>query len=293
MIPATQATAMMPRPRRDLAFLRWLALGVFSAGLGISTPIAQAAPIALVTDVVGDAKLAAGPSETLKLLTELNSGVEILVADNAQLVVFYLADGAEYTFNGPGRYRLQVRAPEALRGAAPLRKATPTVYKNLRLKTERVAQGALATRGDPILLFPVNEVVLDGNAAFAWRPYAPDVAYQFELVDESGTRLLFAETRDTEIRLPPTMRLLPGATYYWSVRGRDAAGNTFYRPAEFRIAELALRNRLEAALPTADASFSERVLYAALLDQAGCVSAAQAQRRVLGVERPVGWAEPR
>jgi hypothetical protein len=167
------------------------------------------------------------------------------------------------------------------------------VYKNLRLKTERVAQGALATRGDPILLFPVNEVMLGGNAAFAWRPYASEAAYQFELVDDSGTLLLFAETRDTEIRLPPTMRLTPGATYYWSVRGRDAAGNTFYRPAEFRIADLALRNRLEAAAPASDASFSERVLYAALLDQAGCVSAAQAQRRILGVERPVGWAEPR
>jgi hypothetical protein len=55
----------------------------------------------------------------------------------------------------------------------------------------------------------------------------------------------------------------------------------------------ALRNRLEAAAPAADASFSERVLYAALLEQAGCVSAAQARRRILGVERSVGWAEAR
>jgi hypothetical protein len=284
---------MMPRRHRALAVPLWLALGVFGAWLATAAGVAQAAPIALVTDVVGDATRAASPPESLKLLAELNAGVEVLVADKAQLVVFYLADGTEYTFNGPGRYRLQMRAPEALRGSAPLRKETPTVYKNLRLKTERVAQGALATRGDPILLFPVNEVVLDGNAAFAWRAFASEAAYRFELVDESGTSLLFAETRDTEIRLPPTMRLTPGATYYWSVRGRDAAGNTFYRPAEFRIADFALRNRLEAAVPAADASFSERVLYAALLDQSGCVSAAQAQRRILGVERPVGWAEPR
>lgn len=284
---------MMPCQHRALVLLPKLALAVFGAWLAISIQVAQAAPIALVTDIVGEATLATSPPESLKLLSELNAGAEVLVADKAQLVVFYLADGAEYTFNGPGRYRLQVRAPEALRGAAPLRKATATVYRNLRLKTERVAQGALATRGDPILLFPVSEVVLDGNAAFAWRPYASEAVYQFELVDDSGTRLMFAETRDTEIRLPPTMRLTPGATYYWSVRGRDAAGNTFYRPAEFRIADRALRNRLEAAVPALDASFSERVLYAALLDQAGCVSAAEAQRRVLSVERPVGWAELR
>jgi len=290
LIAATFPAPVMRRQARALIAALWLAFVAFAASQAIA---ASAPTVALVTDVVGNATLAARPSQPLRLLTELNAGAEVVVAKNAQLVVFYLADGAEYTFNGPGRYKLQTRAPEALRGAAPLRKASPTVYKTLRVKTERVAQGALATRGDPILLFPVSEVVLDGNAAFAWRRFAPETAYQFELVDGSGTRLLFAETRDTEIRLPPTIRLSPGETYYWSVRGRDESGNAFYRPAEFRIADVALRDRLEAAAPAADASFSERVLYAALLDQAGCVSAAQTQRRILGVERPVGWAELR
>ena len=61
----------------------------------------------------------------------------------------------------------------------------------------------------------------------------------------------------------------------------------------FVVASGVLAQGQQAAAPPADASFSERVLYAALLDQAGCVSAAQTQRRILGVERPVGWAEPR
>jgi hypothetical protein len=289
-IAATDRAVVMRRRARALVAVLWLAL----AGLPVAQAVAAPAPtIALVTDVVGNARLAARSSQPLKLLAELGAGAEVVVAENAQLVVFYLADGAEYTFNGPGRYRLRKLAPEALRGAPPLRKASPTVYRTLRVKNERVAQGALATRGDPILIFPVSEVVLDGNAEFAWRRLAPDAAYQFELVDASGTRLMFAETRDTGIRLPPTMRLTPGETYYWSVRGRDELGNAFYRPAEFRIADAALRNRLEAAAPAADASFSERVLYAALLEQAGCVSAAQAQKRILGIERPVGWAERR
>ena len=280
---------MMPRRAHTLAIVLWLTIAVVPA-LAIAAP---AASVALVTDIVGNAILATRPSQPLKLLTELAAGAEIVVAENTQLVVFYLGDGAEYTFNGPGRYRLQVRGPKALRGGVPVRKASPTVYRTLRVKTERVAQGALATRSDPILLFPVSEVVLDGSAGFTWRRFAPEAAYQFELVDGSGTRLLFAETRDTEIRLPPTMRLTPGETYYWSVRGRDELGNTFYRPSEFRVADIVSRERLEAAAPAADAPFSERVLYAALLDQAGCVSAAQVQRRILGVERPVGWAEPR
>jgi hypothetical protein len=279
----------MRRRARALAIVLWLTIAVAPV-LAIAAP---AATVALVTDVMGNAMLATRPSQQLKLLAELNAGAEVMLSENAQLVVFYLADGAEYTFNGPGRYRLQARAPRALHGAVRVRKVSPSVYKTLRVRTERVAQGALATRSDPILLFPVSEVVLDGNAAFAWRRLAAEGADKLELVDGSGKRLLVAETRVTENRLPPTMRLRPGETYYWSVRGRDELGNTFYRPAEFRVADIALRNRLEAAAPAADASFSERVLYAALLDQAGCIGAAQAQRRILGVERPVGWAERR
>jgi hypothetical protein len=263
--------------------------------LAVATPLsAGAAGIALVTDVVGNATLAALPSGSLKLLGELDAGVEVAIADHAQLVVFYLAQGAEYTLNGPGRYRILASGPEPLRGASPPeRKATAAAYKELRLKTDRVAQGGMVMRGDPILISPVTEVVLDGDATFRWRPFTSEASYQFELVDQAGVRLLTSETRDTEIRLPPSLALVPGHTYYWSLRGRDAGGNTFYRAAEFRIADAALRRQIEAAQPKPDASFSERVLFAALLEETGMKTAAQAQRRALAAERPVAWADAR
>jgi hypothetical protein len=268
-----------------------LALGAIAIATAIS---ASAAGIALVIDVVGNATVASVPSESLKLLGELNAGVEVAVPDHAQLVVFYLAEGAEYTLNGPGQYRILAKGPEALRGASPpQRKATAAAYKELRLKTDRVAQGGMVMRGDPILASPVNEVVLDGDAAFQWRPFAREAKYQFELVDQAGARLLTSETQDTEIRLPPSLTLVPGHTYYWSLRGRDASGDTFYRAAEFHVADAALRRRIEAAQPRPDAPFPERVLFAALLEEAGMKTAAQAQRRALAAERPVAWADAR
>jgi hypothetical protein len=268
-----------------------LALGAIAAATALSV---GAAGIALVTDVVGNATIATAPSESLKLLGELDSGVEVAVSDRAQLVVFYLVEGAEYTLNGPGQYRILAKGPEPLRGASPpQRKATAAAYKELRLRTDRVAQGGMVMRGDPILASPVNEVVLDGDAAFRWRPFAREASYQFELVDQAGARLLASETRDTEIRLPPSLTLVPGHTYYWSLRGRDAGGDTFYRAAEFHVADAALRRRIEAAQPKPDAPFSERVLFAALLEEAGMKTAAQAQRRALAAERPVAWADAR
>lgn len=267
----------------------------FAFMLGVlSASSVSAAGIALVTDVVGDAAFAAVPAEPLKLLGELNAGAEVAVSDHAQLIVFYLNEGAEYTLNGPGRYRILAKGPEALRGAPPpQRKVTATAYKELRLKADRVAQGGMIMRGASILANPVNEVVLDGNAAFRWRPFADEASYKFELVDQAGTLVLTSETRETEIHLPPSLTLAPGRTYYWALRGRNAAGNTFYAAAEFRVADAALRRRIEAARPKPDAPFSERVLFAALLEEAGMKSLALAQRHTLAAERPVAWADAR
>jgi hypothetical protein len=266
-------------------------LGALAALTAISV---SAAGIALVTDVVGDASFVAAPAEPLKLLGELNAGVEVAVSDRAQLIVFYLAEGVEYTLNGPGQYRILAKGPEPLRGAPPpQRKVTAAAYKELRLKTDRVAPGGMIMRGDSILAHPVNEVVLDGEAPFRWRPFAPEASYQFELVDQAGMLVLKSETRETEIRLPPSLTLAPGHTYYWALRGRDAAGHTFYAAAEFHVADAALRRRIETAQPKPDAPFSERVLFAALLEEAGMKTSAQAQRRTLAAERPVAWADAR
>src|SRR5450755_3172731 len=148
-------------------------LGALAALTAISV---SAAGIALVTDVVGDASFVAAPAEPLKLLGELNAGVEVAVSDRAQLIVFYLAEGVEYTLNGPGQYRILAKGPEPLRGAPP---------------------GGMIMRGDSILAHPVNEVVLDGEAPFRWRPFAPEASYQFELVDQAGMLVLKSETRET------------------------------------------------------------------------------------------------
>jgi hypothetical protein len=114
-----------------------------------------------------------------------------------------------------------------------------------------------------------------------------------EVVDSAGTRLLGTETAEAELALPSTVALQPGR-YYWSVRGRDATGTrTFYRVAEFRVADAATRRRLDAAQPKPDAPFSERALYAAMLEEAGARSAARAARDALAAERPAAWAPAR
>ena len=259
-----------------------------------TSTLAHGAAVALVTDVVGDARQGGEP---VRLLAELQAGVDLAIAEQARVVVFYFADGSEWTLAGPGSYRFGTRAPEATRGApSPQRQPAPAAFRDFRLRTDRVTQGGVVMRSAtgserPALIAPVDEVVLSPDVRLAWEEFLPGAAYQVEVVDDAGTRLLATQTTDAQLTLPPSITLQSGRTYYWSVRGGDATGTrTFYRVAEFRVADAATRRRLDAALPKADAPFSERALYAALLEQVGARSAARAARTALALERPAAWA---
>jgi hypothetical protein len=286
------STMNAPRQRRSphLGALAGLAFA-----LALSVASAQAAPAALVTDVVGDSVFAPG-SEPVRLLAEVAAGSVVRVAANGQLTLFQLADGSEYTVRGPGRWRVGTGAPEPQDGAAAAQKrAVAAPLREVRLRTDRVAQGGIVMRssGRPALLTPVNETVLDRDVRFAWDSFGPGASYQFELVDQAGQKLLQAETADTELRLPSAVQLQAGQTYYWAVRGRGTtAASPAYRVAEFRVVDADTRRRIEAARPAADAPFSERVLFAALLEDAGARTDAGALRRALAAERPAAWAPP-
>jgi len=275
---------------RSLRLFRYL----FALAFVALSPSAHAAAVALVTDVVGDASQGGEP---VRLLAELQSGTEVAIAEQGRVVVFYFADGSEWTLAGPGTYRFGARAPDASRGsAAPQKRVAPAALRDFRLRTDRIAQGGVVMRGAerPVLIAPVDEVVLDPGVRFAWESFGAGALYQVEVVDAAGARLLAAETADAELPLPPATTLQPGRTYYWSVRGRDGTGTrTFYRVAEFRVADAATRRRLDAARPASDAPFSERALYAAMLEEVGARSASQAARGALAPERPAAWAPAR
>src|SRR5512134_977219 len=95
---------------------------------------ALAAPVALVTDVVGDAQQG---TEPLRLLAEVEPGREVALQPNATVVIFTLADGAEWTLTGPGRFRIGARGPEPLAGAAaPQRRPGPAAFREIKLRSD-------------------------------------------------------------------------------------------------------------------------------------------------------------
>jgi hypothetical protein len=253
---------------------------------------ADAAPVAMVTDVVGDVKHA---NEPLKILAELDAGRELSLASDATVVVFYVGDGSEWVLKGPGRYRLAGKGPEAQGGApAAQKRPGPPAFRDIKLRPDRVRQAAVILRGRNLTLqSPVNDdLVLTKEVRLAWAlDNARDTEFEVELVDSAGKRVLKEKTQALEFLLPDDARLQPGQRYTWAVMAREKGlPQPLYAIGEFRVADAATRRRVESARPNANAPFSERALFVALLEDVGARSAADEQRRALASERPAGWA---
>lgn len=127
------------------------------------------------------------------------------------------------------RQRYQ-RAPWWRRNAVPMAlAATLLLAVGLSLGDRGgIRGGADVTRGGAdgveLLVPSIDGTATAGSAlAFAWRPVAGAVRYQFELLSADGTLVHESSTADTLVVVtrPP---LEPGREYRWLVRAYDSAG---------------------------------------------------------------------
>lgn len=271
---------------------RHSALHTIAAAAALFTLTATAAPVAMVTDVVGDVKQA---NEPLKILAELDAGREVSLGADATVVVFYVGDGSEWVLKGPGRYRLAAKGPESQAGAPPAhRRPAPPAFRDIKLRPDRVRQAAVILRGRNLTLrSPVNDdVVLTHDVRLAWAlDNARDIDFEVEVVDAAGQRIAKETTRAFELTLPNAARLQPGQRYTWAVMAKERGlPQPLYAIGEFRVADATTRRRIESARPRPDSPFSERALFVALLEDVGAKSAAEEQRAALATQREAGWA---
>jgi len=70
------------------------------------------------------------------------------------------------------------------------------------------------------LLAPVGNVTSQHASRFTWRSVDKVDRYLLVVVDTTGAELFAAETRDTSLALPDTVRLAPGRAYLWWVQAR-------------------------------------------------------------------------
>lgn len=265
------------------------ALG-FGIAVLLSTIGHAAGPAAIVTDLRGDVR--AGSGGRIDLLAELPAGAELVLPAEASLTVVHLGSQSTYALNGPGAFAIRAGGVEGRGGAkVATAKALSASYQGVRLQPARIAQASIAMRGDAAderlrLISPVATWVLETQPKLHWASRTGAAEYRVQITD-SDNRLLFEfVTRDTSANLPAHLVLEPGRLYGWQVRASLPDGRGLEAWAEFGIADQTLRSRIDAARPNADATTSERVLFALLLESLNAHDAARAEWGQIARERP-------
>jgi hypothetical protein len=252
---------MQTRFARTLLLSLWLLAGV-----------ACAQHAAMVTDLEGRVELAGGAR--LSILSDLDAGAQVQLALGARMVAVYLASGDEYAFRGPAVVRFGADQPQVVSGVKAQKRTTRMGEMGVPLKVrpEGLAQAAIVMRSvNPAasfrLLSPLPGKTLDPQPEFRWTSLGAGLTYRFELRDRSGKVLSERSVDGASLRLPATVALKEGAPLVWDVSVRAPDGERHAASGEFTIAAEDLRTRVAALRPAPDAPLSERVTFAAWLEQ--------------------------
>ena len=74
------------------------------------------------------------------------------------------------------------------------------------------------------LYAPAETALADSARVFLWSANPSATQYMFELSTAGGSALFNATTTDSSLTLPDTVRLAPGASYFWYVRAITPQG---------------------------------------------------------------------
>jgi hypothetical protein len=250
--------------------------------------MAAAQGIAMVTDVSGRV---GGPAP-VTIMSELAADARLDLASGASLAVIYLKSGDEYAFTGPAQVLFRADAPQVLSGAQPRKRASPLAAGGaVSIKPVAVKQAAFVMRSaKPTarirLLTLSGTKTLDVAPEFRWQELDAGLTYRFELMDDTGRSLQEAQVQGQAFKLPDSVQLREGITYTWEVSTRTPDGRRYVSAGDFTLAAADLRSQAGALRPGAGASVSDRVAYAAWLEQVELRDEARKYWKVLSTERP-------
>ena len=257
--------------QRALAILGSLAsLAAFSAD-----------SVAFLTNLKGEVTVDGAKA---RLLTELSRGQKVAVPKDAQASVMFIASGKEYPLRGPGEFVVKDVELAAASGPAPAARATE--WRASAKVLGQVGQTSAASvrmrsvappKAVSPLLFPTQGNVATLQPTFRWTAAGPAEVTLSVVGEEKPVHA--AKASGNSYRVPA--KLKPDTEYAWSVR---VAGNDV-GSARFRTLPAEAIQAAEKRKPAERAEFSDKVMYALMLQDLGASQEAQEQWSKLSKER--------
>ena len=256
------------------------------AALMLAAAPAFSQTVAFITNLKGEVSIdgAARPA----ILAEVAKGQKIAVARESALSVMYAATGKEYVLKGPGEYVVKDNEIAAANGMPPVVRNTEwrTTGKSLETVAQtsaasvRMRSLAQAKGSAPVMLFPTSGRIATLQPTLKWRPDASPGSVEVAVYVPGEERAMHtAVAADGSYRLPVPLKA--DTEYVWTIAsaGQELGSGRFRtRPAD------ALQ-KVDAHRPADRAEFSDRVLFAVMLQELGAQQEARESWMRLAQER--------
>ncbi|HYA66146.1 MAG TPA: hypothetical protein VEE84_05630 [Burkholderiaceae bacterium] len=292
--------------------LRVMRVGAMAALLGGASAAAEQpamasnAPLAVVTDIKGDAALVhAGRRRGVLVLDLLERSDELLVSAKAQVeLAFFSGAPRVFVLSGPGRFAVRADAVVSRDAAARIAvRDLAEAWRTVQIRPGMLGRASVALRGSSVRRLqaqaPIGVQLEEALDALRWNPpYGPDSQnwqYSVRLIDADGALVFSVSTRATEVALPTNLPWQREQPYLWTVKAVADDGRRAESATEFRLVDRFTQERIQqlaqiaqearALQPQADGT-AEQVLFAIALDQAGLRSEADRRWRALASVRP-------
>lgn len=251
-------------------------------------PALAAGGVAFVTDLRGEASVD-GAARPL-LMSELAKGQKIVVGKESQLSVMFIQSGKEYLLKGPADYTIGEREITAGSGVPPTARETAwRASSEVLVKVAQTSSASIRMRSfappkaapKAALDFPIRGAVSQLQPTLRWT--APEgqgpAEVTLSVAGKEGKPVVRAKVSGTSYRV--AARLQPDTEYAWSV---SLAGQEI-GPARFRTLGAAAVQDAAKRRPAEKAEFSDRLMYALLLQELGAAQEAQEAWASLSRER--------
>jgi len=250
-----------------------------------SAAAASAEGIAFITNMKGDVALDGNPRPTL--LAELAKGQKLTLGQDAQASVMFVASGKEYALKGPGQFVVKDAEMSASSGVAPTTRDTQWHASNrVLVQVAQTSAASVRMRSiavpkpdtDPKLVYPTQGNIVTLQPTFRWRG-----------ADGKGELTLFVAGQEKPVhsakvsggsyRMSAKLRADTEYTWIVSVAGNEIGTGHFRTLTNDALAQV------EKQRPSDKAEFSDRVMFALMLQDLGATQDARDSWARLAQER--------
>lgn len=260
-------------------------LRTFTLLLLAAVPAWAGEGIAFISDMKGEIAIDGNPRPML--LSEVAKGQKITVSKDSQASVMYITTGKEYVLKGPADYLVKdteiagnimppvSRSTEWRTNARVLSQVSQTSAASVRMRSiapakPEVRQAAYPSEGSVATLQPV----------FRWNA-ADAQAAEFTLLQVGQDKPVHVAKSVTGSSYKLPAKLRPESDYTWTA---VASGNEV-GAGRFRTLSSDALGRLEKRRPSGRSEFSDRLMYALLLQEMGATQEAREAWAKLSQER--------